>query len=114
VPEPGPTAKENSVPHLKCSRCRARCYVPGDRAGPIEDLCPGCGSPFEPVGDLSELVGFRAITARDAPQRGLVQRLGLLVERRTREQARYARRWEHDDDGALAASIALPRPETTC
>jgi hypothetical protein len=102
------------MPHLKCIRCRTRYYTPGDRADPIEDLCPGCGSPFEPVGELSELVGFRAITARDAPQHGLVERLGGLLDRRAREQARRDGRWEHDDDGAFAEAVALPRPETTC
>jgi hypothetical protein len=101
------------MPHLKCSRCRTRYYTPGGRADPIEDLCPGCGLPFEPVGDLSELVGCRAITARDGPQDGLVERLGGLLERRTREHARRDGRCEHDD-GAFAEAVALPRPETTC
>jgi hypothetical protein len=102
------------MPHLKCIRCRIRYYTAGDRGDPIEDLCPGCGSPFEPVGDLSELVGFRAVTTRDEPQQGLVERLGGLLERRAREQVNRDRRREHDDDDAIAEAIALPRPETTC
>jgi hypothetical protein len=102
------------MPHLKCVRCRTRYYTPDDRAGPIEDLCPGCGSPFEPVGDLSELVGFRAVTTRDEPQQGLVERLGGLLDRRAREQAHRDRRRDHDDDVAIAEAVALPRPETTC
>jgi hypothetical protein len=97
------------MPHLKCVRCRTRYHAPGDRADPIEDTCPGCGSPFEPVGSLSELVGFQAIAARDAAQHGLVERLGSLLERRTREQTRHDGPW---DDGAVAEAVALPRPET--
>ena len=49
------------MPHYKCDRCRTRQY---SAAGPREvvgDLCPGCGSPLEPVGDLTEIVGFRSI-----------------------------------------------------
>jgi hypothetical protein len=76
------------MPHLKCVSCRTRYYTPGDRLDPIEDVCPGCGSAFEPVADLRDLVGFRAITARDGPQRGLVERLGDLLDLRAREQAR--------------------------
>jgi hypothetical protein len=100
------------MPHLKCVTCRTRYYRPG-RVDPIEDRCPDCGSAFEPVGDLSELVGFRAITARDGPQQGLVERLGGLLDRRAHEQARRDRRWADDDDGAIAEAAALPRPETT-
>jgi hypothetical protein len=101
------------MPHFKCVTCRTRYYTPGGRVDPIEDRCPGCGSAFEPVGDLSELVGFRAITARDGPQQGLVERLGGLLDRRAREQARRDGRWADDDDGAIAEAAALPRPETT-
>ena len=102
------------MPHLKCVTCRTRHHTPGGPVDPIADLCPGCGSAFEAVADLSELVGFRAITARDGPQQGLVERLGGLLDRRAREQAHRDRRWEHDDDLAIAVAVALPRPETTC
>jgi hypothetical protein len=101
------------MPHLKCVSCRTRHHVPGGRADPIADRCPGCGSAFQPVDDLSELVGFRAITARDSPQEGLVERLGGLLDRRAREQADRDRRSEHDDDGAIAEAVALPHPKTT-
>ena len=100
------------MPHLKCVSCRTRSYTPGGAADQIEDLCPGCGSAFEPVSDLSELVGFRAITARDGPQRGLVERLGGLLDRRAREQAARDMPWA--DDGAIAEAGALPRPGTPC
>jgi hypothetical protein len=101
------------MPHLKCVGCRTRYYTPGRRADPIEDLCPFCGAAFEPVAELTELVGFRAITARDGPQRGLVERLGGLLDRRAGEQARNDSRSTGGGD-AIPEAIALPHPETPC
>ena len=95
------------MPHLKCVTCRTRYYTPGSGSDPIEDLCPGCGSAFEPVGDLSELVGFRAITIRDGPQQRLVERLAALGDRRAGEQAQRDERWADDNDGAIAEAVAL-------
>ncbi len=54
------------MPHFKCVACRTRLY---SAAGPddlVGDLCPGCGSLLEPVGELSEVVGFQSIRARAA------------------------------------------------
>jgi hypothetical protein len=56
-----------------------------DRVG---DLCPECGSPLEPVAQLAEIVGFRAIKSRDAE------------------------RWADDGGSFRADAVALPRPET--
>ena len=47
--------------HLKCLACETRLHSTESRADPIEDLCPVCGSLSEPVGDLSEIVGYRVI-----------------------------------------------------
>jgi hypothetical protein len=59
----------------------------------MDDLCPGCGSSFEPAGKLAELVDFRAIAA----------------------QARREADRRVDDRGPVTAqAVALPRPETTC
>jgi hypothetical protein len=47
--------------HFRCVACRLRLATPivsKDRAG---GACPGCGVPLEPVADLAEIVGFRAI-----------------------------------------------------
>ena len=52
------------MPHFKCLACRTRLYStsrPGELVG---DLCPGCGSLLEPVGELAEIVGFQAIKDR--------------------------------------------------
>jgi hypothetical protein len=70
------------MPHFKCEGCRTRLYTVAAPADLIGDLCPECGSLLEPVGELAEIVGFRAIKQR-----------------------------EHSPElGALAAAIAMPRP----
>jgi hypothetical protein len=53
------------MPHFKCVPCRTRLY---SAAGPddlVGDLCPGCGSLLEPVGELAEILGFQLIKPRD-------------------------------------------------
>jgi hypothetical protein len=47
--------------HSKCLSCRARVWREGSSP---DDLCPGCGGPLEPVGELAELVGLRSLRAR--------------------------------------------------
>jgi hypothetical protein len=113
------------MPHFKCLACRTRLYSaarPGDLVG---DLCPGCGSLLEPVSELAEIVGFRAITDRDSAaddrSPGTHQRIADRVEdlfaRREAilAQARLdAERWV-DDGGsfspeAVAEALALPAP----
>jgi hypothetical protein len=111
------------MPHFKCVTCRTRLYHAGGPADLVDDLCLGCGSAFEPVHELTELVGFRAITSRDHSAEGgasgthqrLVDRLGDVLDRRALQaQARLeAVRWD-DDGGAVAEAVAMPRPETTC
>lgn len=54
--------------HSKCLTCRARVWRAGTAADHLEDLCPGCGGPLEPVGELAELVGLRSLRAR--PRQG--------------------------------------------
>jgi hypothetical protein len=48
--------------HYKCVGCRIRLHRPGPPAELVGDLCPGCGSLLEPVGELAGIVGFQAIT----------------------------------------------------
>lgn len=93
------------MPHFKCVACKTRLYNAAGPADLVGDLCPGCGSPLEPVGELVEIVGFRSINSGD----------GDADERRPGTQARLdAERWI-DDGGsfspeAVADAIALPRP----
>ena len=111
------------MPHFKCLACRTRLYStsrPGELVG---DLCPGCGSLLEPVGELAEIVGFQAIKDRDSAaddgSPGTHQRIADRVEvffaRREAivAQARLeAERWV-DDGGSfspegVAEALALP------
>jgi hypothetical protein len=48
------------MPHYKCVTCTTR-LVTGGRPG----SCEGCGSVLEPVGALSEVVGYRLVQPRD-------------------------------------------------
>ena len=70
------------MPHFKCVRCRTRLYSAARPADLIRDVCPGCGLVLEPVGELTEIVGFQSIAH------------GSSVS-----------------PDAVAQAIALPRPE---
>jgi hypothetical protein len=113
------------MPHFKCVACKTCLY---SAAGPddlVGDLCPGCGSLLEPVGELAEIVGFRSIKDRsgaadDSPP-GTHQRIaGRVDDFFARREAILARarldagRWI-DDGGsfspeAVAEAMALPIP----
>ena len=54
--------------HFKCLACTTRLYSTDSEADPIGDVCPVCGSPLEPIGELDEIVGVHAGRAR-APGR---------------------------------------------
>jgi hypothetical protein len=108
------------MPHFKCVACKNRLYSPGSPADLVGDLCPGCGSLLEPVGELAEVVGFRAIKSRDRAAEGgksdtherLADRVDDFIARRSAilDQARIdAERWV-DDDGSFRAE-ALPLPD---
>jgi ribosomal protein S27E len=45
--------------HFKCVVCKTRQYCAARPADGVGDLCPGCGSLLEPVGELAEIFGFR-------------------------------------------------------
>jgi hypothetical protein len=98
------------MPHFKCTACKTRlcdAAAPADRVG---DLCPGCGALLEPVGDLSEVVGFRSIRSRHGggagdphdAQEPIAERIDNFVERRQLTLARArldAQRWNDDGGG---------------
>jgi hypothetical protein len=116
------------MPHFKCTACKTRLYSPAAPTDPVGDLCPGCGSLLEPVGELSEIVGFRAIKPRDRAGDGgapgtherIVGRVDDLIARREAVLARArldAERWL-DDGGsfnpqAVAEAMALPTEENS-
>jgi hypothetical protein len=113
------------MPHFKCVACKARLYSAAAPADLVGDLCPGCGSLLEPVGQLAEIVGFRSIRSRDraaddgspGTHERIADRVEDLFARREAilAQARLdAERWIDDggsfSPGAVAAALALPRP----
>jgi hypothetical protein len=57
------------MPHFKCVACKTRLYSAAASADLVGDLCPDCGSPLEPVGELAEIVGFRSIESGHGARR---------------------------------------------
>ena len=118
-------AKAALMPHFKCVACKTRLYSAPAPADLVGDLCPGCGSLLEPVGELAEIVGFQSIKPRDGAADdsppGTHERIAGRVDDffARREaflvQARLdAERWI-DDGGsfspeAVAEAMALPTP----
>ena len=116
------------MPHYKCVACKARLHSAGRPTDLVGDLCPGCGSLLEPVGELAEIVGFRSITSRvrtsdgDAPgtHQRLADNVGEFVALREaiRAQARRDAELWLDDGGSfrpepVAAAMAVPTPKET-
>ncbi|MEA2272584.1 MAG: hypothetical protein QOI98_1292 [Solirubrobacteraceae bacterium] len=107
------------MPHFKCEACRTRLYSASILTEIVGDHCPHCDSLLEPVGDLSEVVGFRSITSRNddvsenpsSAHDRVAAGVGDLLARRARhEQARLdVERWG-DDGGSAAAAMPVPRP----
>jgi hypothetical protein len=91
--------------------CKTRQYCVARPGNLVGDLCPGCGSLLEPVGELSEVFGFRHITSPEAVTDGgppgrhqrIADRVDDVFARGdgTDAQARLdAERWL-DDGGSL-------------
>ena len=69
------------MPHYKCEGCKTRLYSAALPPDPVGDLCAGCGSPLEPVGELTEIVGFRSV-AHDAGADDLLALREAILSRR--------------------------------
>jgi Zn-finger nucleic acid-binding protein len=77
--------------HLKCMPCKVRVHHTGKLGDPVGDLCPQCGGPLEPVGDLEEIVGFGSVrpsrsaayTPAAASQQAVAVRQQTVVPRPT-------------------------------
>jgi hypothetical protein len=108
------------MPHFKCVACRTRLYSAATLDDLVGDLCPGCGSLLEPVGELAEIVGFQAVKQRDGaaddsrPRRPepIGGRVDALFARRKALLA-HARLDDGDSFSpeAVAQEMALPTPE---
>jgi hypothetical protein len=112
--------------HFKCVACKTRLKRAEGPDDLIGELCPGCGSLLEPVGELAEIVGFRSIKARDGAvddsPRGAHQRIADRVDdffaRRAATLGHVpvdGERWLDDggsfDPEAVAEAMALPPPK---
>ncbi|TML99384.1 MAG: hypothetical protein E6G10_19165 [Actinobacteria bacterium] len=114
------------MPHLKCDACKTRLYRAGSSDGPVHDLCPGCGSPLDPVAELANVVGFRRIGFRDSSAEGgapgardrLADRVGDLVAHRAAREVILAEArldaecWIDDGESLRVEAVPLPRPPT--
>ena len=112
------------MPHFKCVACKSRLYSAAGPADLVGDLCPGCGSLLEPVGELAEIVGFRSIKpcdGEDSPPGAHERIAGRVDDFFARREAILAQarldagRWV-DDGGsfspeAVAEAMALPPPK---
>jgi hypothetical protein len=97
--------------HYKCVACKTRLYVATGPSDQPADLCPGCGAALQPVGELSEVFGFRTVKSVGSP----ADLEGLAVQRRDAiaTQARLdADRWLDDGGRVRDETVPLPRPKT--
>ena len=113
------------MPHFKCLPCETRLCSAQGQADPIGHLCPVCGSLLEPVGDLAEIVGYRAIETpgstwhSDASGAGqpIADRVGEVIAQRELKQARVRLEIERCDADSVSPQVqslalALPAPAT--
>jgi hypothetical protein len=47
-----------------CTRCKARLYSVASPDSLARDVCPGCGTSLDPVGELVGVRGYQSIAAR--------------------------------------------------
>jgi hypothetical protein len=114
------------MPHFKCVACKTRLYSAASPEDMVGDLCPGCGCLLEPVAELAEVVGFRAIKRHESSASSgavgvherLADQIGEVRARReaNRSEARLDAGWLDDGGGvgpgAVAEAVALtPRSE---
>jgi hypothetical protein len=50
--------------YFKCTSCKARLYSVASPDSLARDLCPGCGTSLDPVGELVGARGYHSIAAR--------------------------------------------------
>ena len=101
-----------------CLACRLRLHSPQTLADEVGDLCPGCGSLLEPVGDLTDIVGFQAISSHapslESDAQSTHERICDVLTRRgaTFAPARPDAQPLVDDRGSsCAVSVSMPPPE---
>jgi hypothetical protein len=101
------------MPHLKSVECRTRLHSIESEADPIGDLCPGCGSLLEPVGELREIGGYRVVGSRGGAWHGgaswtgqlIAARVGEIMARRGRGRTRVRREMGGRDARSLSPQV---------
>ncbi len=104
--------------HFKCLGCKTRLRSTECQADLIGDPCPVCGSMLEPVGDLGEIVGYRAIETRGSTShRGasvagqlIAGRVGELIARRELKHARVGLEIESCDAHSVTPQVQAVGP----
>jgi hypothetical protein len=106
------------VPYFKCVPCKIRVSSAGASTALTDGSCPGCGLPLEPVGELTEVLGFRSPNLFDSsvPPRVAEPVADISGGRAATEAQLEIDRWL-DEGGGLAAdplaeavALAIPRP----
>jgi hypothetical protein len=52
------------VTYFKCTSCKAHLYSVASPDSLARDLCPGCGTTLDPVGELVGARGYHSIATR--------------------------------------------------
>jgi hypothetical protein len=108
------------MPYFKCVACKTRLYSAASRNDPVGDLCPGCGSLLEPVGEPAEVFGFQSIRSRARPADGgasgtherIAESFGGFIARREAFLALArldAERWLDDGSSFRPERVRLAR-----
>ena len=93
------------MPYLKCVPCKIRVSTAGAGTELTDGSCPGCGLALEPVGKLTDLVGFRVLNLLDpfVPRQVAAPVSDISGGRAVAEAQLETDRW-------IAAAIALDIP----
>ena len=75
--------------HFKCTPCRARVWRGGGAAEHLDDICPSCGGPLQPVERAEELMGLRALSGRPSDRRAIADHIRAVIA--SHDAARAAR-----------------------
>lgn len=93
--------------YFKCRCCEAHRYSVARQDGLARDLCPGCGTTLDPVGELVGVRGYHSIGARSPgdpfPTHAPDAATGTSIEFQA-----YVRLWAAGD--RVAAREAESRP----
>jgi hypothetical protein len=97
------STRRAAMPHLKCEACRVRVHAARYATDLTPPRCPVCAGALEPVGALTEIVGFRAVelpsetAGPGAGHQRLAEEVAKVMARR---RAAASRAWREVNRGA--------------